>query len=59
MKKEVLDKKQQKEIYQVFREGGNMGHILPEYLSYWTTEKVKAEGVQVCVGINYMIFCKV
>lgn len=24
-----------------------MGKILPEYLSLWTTEKVKAEGVEV------------
>ncbi|CAH1993946.1 unnamed protein product [Acanthoscelides obtectus] len=41
------DKKKTKTIYQLFREGGNMGKILPEYLSYWTTEKVKAEGVTV------------
>ncbi|VEN54078.1 unnamed protein product [Callosobruchus maculatus] len=41
------DKKKSKIIYQLFREGGNMGKILPEYLSYWTTEKVKAEGVSV------------
>lgn len=34
-------------VYQIFREGGNMGKILPEYLSYWTTDKVKAEGVEV------------
>ena len=24
-----------------------MGRVLPKYLSQWTTEKVKAEGVQV------------
>ncbi|XP_074037767.1 apoptosis inducing factor isoform X1 [Leptinotarsa decemlineata] len=41
------DKKQSKQIYQLFREPGNMGKILPEYLSFWTTEKVKAEGVLV------------
>ncbi|KAJ8967863.1 hypothetical protein NQ317_017630 [Molorchus minor] len=29
------------------REGGNMGKVLPEYLSYWTTDKVRAEGVEV------------
>ncbi|KAF2905644.1 hypothetical protein ILUMI_00534 [Ignelater luminosus] len=34
-------------VYQMFREGGNMGKILPEYLSFWTTEKVRAEGVEV------------
>lgn len=32
---------------QVYPESGNMGRILPEYLSKWTTEKVKAEGVSV------------
>lgn len=25
-----------------------MGKILPEYLSYWTTNKVEEEGVNVC-----------
>ena len=34
-------------VYQIFREGGNMGKVLPEYLSYWTTEKIKGEGVNV------------
>lgn len=32
---------------QVYPESGNMGRILPEYLSKWTTEKVKSEGVSV------------
>ncbi|XP_060531083.1 apoptosis-inducing factor 1, mitochondrial [Cylas formicarius] len=41
------DKRKAKEIYQIFRESGNMGKILPEYLSVWTTEKVRAEGVNV------------
>ncbi|CAG9823210.1 unnamed protein product [Phaedon cochleariae] len=41
------DKKHSKRIYQLFPEAGNMGKILPEYLSFWTTEKVKAEGVYV------------
>uniref|UniRef100_UPI00397F5758 FAD-dependent oxidoreductase n=1 Tax=Salmonella sp. s55004 TaxID=3159675 RepID=UPI00397F5758 len=31
-------------------EKGNMGRVLPEYLSTWTTEKVKKEGV--CVIPN-------
>lgn len=35
------------EVVQVFPEQGNMGRVLPKYLSEWTTEKVKAEGVQV------------
>lgn len=35
------------EIYQIFHEEGNMGKILPEYLSQWTTERVREEGVKV------------
>ncbi|XP_063859566.1 apoptosis-inducing factor 1, mitochondrial-like [Scylla paramamosain] len=34
-------------VTQVYPESGNMGRVLPEYLSKWTTEKVKAEGVSV------------
>lgn len=34
-------------VNQIFRESGNMGKILPEYLSFWTTNKVKGEGVNV------------
>lgn len=29
------------EVVQMFPEKGNMGKVLPEYLSNWTTEKVK------------------
>lgn len=36
-----------RKIYQIFKEPGNMGKVLPEYLSAWTTEKVKREGVSV------------
>lgn len=51
-------KKQNKTIYQIFREKGNMGKILPEYLSSWTTDKVKKEGVNVVAtaeitGVKY------
>jgi len=35
------------EVNQVFPEQGNMGRVLPDYLSQWTTEKVKVEGVNV------------
>lgn len=35
------------EVVQMFPEKGNMGKVLPEYLSNWTTEKVKQEGVKV------------
>uniref|UniRef100_A0A672ZCA9 Apoptosis-inducing factor 1, mitochondrial n=1 Tax=Sphaeramia orbicularis TaxID=375764 RepID=A0A672ZCA9_9TELE len=35
------------EVIQMFPEKGNMGKVLPEYLSNWTTEKVKKEGVKI------------
>ncbi|KAK2083830.1 Apoptosis-inducing factor 1, mitochondrial [Saguinus oedipus] len=35
------------EVIQLFPEKGNMGKILPEYLSNWTMEKVRREGVKV------------
>lgn len=34
-------------VNQIFHENGNMGKILPEYLSKWTSERVKEEGVNV------------
>lgn len=34
-------------VYQLFYETGNMGKVLPEYLSNWTTDRVKDEGVNV------------
>jgi programmed cell death 8 (apoptosis-inducing factor) len=34
-------------VIQTFPEKGNMGQVLPEYLSKWATEKVKKEGVEV------------
>lgn len=40
-------KKKGLKVYQIFKETGNMGKILPEYLSLWTTKKVEAEGVTV------------
>ena len=35
------------EVVQVFHEAGNMGKVLPDYLSEWTTDKVRSEGVTV------------
>ncbi|XP_032083701.1 apoptosis-inducing factor 1, mitochondrial [Thamnophis elegans] len=35
------------EVIQMFPENGNMGRVLPEYLSNWTTNKVSQEGVNV------------
>ena len=34
-------------VFQVFPESGNMGKVLPEYLSAWTTSKVQSEGATV------------
>uniref|UniRef100_UPI0037E72EED apoptosis-inducing factor 1, mitochondrial isoform X1 n=1 Tax=Semicossyphus pulcher TaxID=241346 RepID=UPI0037E72EED len=35
------------EVIQMYPEKGNMGKVLPEYLSNWTTAKVKREGVKI------------
>ncbi|XP_058453756.1 apoptosis-inducing factor 1, mitochondrial isoform X2 [Malaya genurostris] len=40
-------RKKRLEIHQLFHEVGNMGKILPEYLSQWTTDRVREEGVKV------------
>jgi len=34
-------------VIQAFQEDGNMGKVLPDYLSQWTTDKVRSEGVTV------------
>lgn len=39
-----------KKVFQIFKEPGNMGRVLPEYLSKWTTHKVVGEGVEVIPG---------
>lgn len=39
--------KQGIEIVQIFPEGGNMGKVLPAYLSKWATKNVEKEGVKV------------
>nr|APA32591.1 mitochondrial apoptosis-inducing factor 1 [Apostichopus japonicus] len=38
-------------VTQFFPEAGNMGRVLPEYLSKWTTNKVESEGVDVITGV--------
>uniref|UniRef100_T1J3Z2 FAD/NAD(P)-binding domain-containing protein n=1 Tax=Strigamia maritima TaxID=126957 RepID=T1J3Z2_STRMM len=45
------------EVNQVFPEGGNMGSVLPEYLSKWATGKVKIEGVKVHTDVNVVGAC--
>lgn len=34
-------------MHQVFNEPGNMGKVLPEFLSKWTTERIREQGVNV------------
>jgi len=34
-------------VYQIMPENGNMGKVLPDYLSKWTTKKIEKEGVKV------------
>lgn len=34
------------EVSQIYHESGNMGKVLPTYLSEWTTKKVQNEGVK-------------
>lgn len=43
------------EVIQMFPEKGNMGKVLPEYLSNWTTEKVK-RGQLLCEVLIAFIF---
>lgn len=40
-------KESDKRIQQVFKEHGNMAHVLPAYLAQWTTGKVAKEGVNI------------
>ena len=37
----VLGKKSGMNVVQVFPEDGNMGRVLPKYLTEWTTNKVR------------------
>lgn len=34
-------------VHQIFHERGNMGKVLPEFLSIWTMERVREEGINV------------
>ena len=44
------------EVNQAYQESGNMGKVLPDYLSEWTTMKVQSEGTYLCM--QYIIgFC--
>ena len=35
------------QVHQVFNEPGHMARVLPEFLSRWTTERIREEGVNV------------
>ena len=35
------------QVIQAYQEARNMGKVLPDYLSEWTTDKVRSEGVTV------------
>lgn len=37
----------QLKVHQIFNENGNMGRVLPAFLSEWTTDRVREEGVHV------------
>lgn len=39
-------------VIQLFPESGNMGKVLPEYLSKWTTKKLQTEGVTVIPDVT-------
>lgn len=39
-------------VIQIFPESGNMGKVLPEYLSKWTTTKLQNEGVSVISDVT-------
>lgn len=39
-------------VVQIYPESGNLRRILPEYLSQWTTNKVKEEGVSMVTNAN-------
>lgn len=39
----------------MFPEKGNMGKVLPEYLSNWTTEKVKSGNVYACLNSHILL----
>lgn len=45
-------KEKKLKVHQIFHEPGNMGKILPEYLSKWTSEQVKEEGVDVLPNVQ-------
>ncbi|XP_052896087.1 apoptosis-inducing factor 1, mitochondrial [Anopheles moucheti] len=47
LSKSEQTRKKKVEVFQLFHEGGNMAKVLPEYLSSWTTARLREEGVTV------------
>uniref|UniRef100_A0A182Y019 FAD/NAD(P)-binding domain-containing protein n=1 Tax=Anopheles stephensi TaxID=30069 RepID=A0A182Y019_ANOST len=47
LSKSEQTRKKKVEVFQLFHEAGNMAKVLPEYLSSWTTERLRDEGVKV------------
>uniref|UniRef100_A0A182W7A5 FAD/NAD(P)-binding domain-containing protein n=1 Tax=Anopheles minimus TaxID=112268 RepID=A0A182W7A5_9DIPT len=47
LSKSEQTRKKKVEVFQLFHEAGNMAKVLPEYLSSWTTERLREEGVKV------------
>ena len=39
-------------VSQIYHENGNMGKVLPNYLSEWTTKKVENEGVKTYANVH-------
>jgi len=48
----ALNKKHGGEVVQLFPETGNLRRVLPQYLSEWTTQRVREEGVTVVPKAN-------
>lgn len=40
------------EVSQIFPEKGSLAKILPEYLSKWTTDKIREQGVNIISGLE-------
>ncbi|XP_058124094.1 apoptosis-inducing factor 1, mitochondrial [Anopheles ziemanni] len=46
LSKSEQTRKKNIEVFQLFNESGNMAKVLPEYLSHWTTERLREEGIK-------------
>ncbi|GIY95995.1 apoptosis-inducing factor 1, mitochondrial [Caerostris extrusa] len=46
------------QVSQIFPETGNIGKVLPEYLSTWTTKKLESEGVKIIPEVEVKAMSK-